>query len=120
MPKWVEKILKYNPGEKSLNDPFAIYLDFECLIKKEQPNQNNNNNNDDDDDNNNNNNNLENLTQRKKLSMSLLVGQCLFDGKENKFDSCRREDCVEKLCKNVKNGAMKIINYEKKKKKWHH
>ena len=27
MPKWVEKILKYNPGEKSLKAPFAIYLD---------------------------------------------------------------------------------------------
>ena len=29
MPKWVEKILKYNPGEKSLKAPFAIYLDLE-------------------------------------------------------------------------------------------
>ena len=27
MPNWVEKILKYNPGEKSLKAPFAIYLD---------------------------------------------------------------------------------------------
>ena len=36
MPKWVEKILKYNPGEKSLKAPFAIYLDLECLLKKEQ------------------------------------------------------------------------------------
>ena len=36
MPKWVEKILKYNPGEKSLKAPFAIYLDLECLIKKAQ------------------------------------------------------------------------------------
>ena len=34
MLKWVEKILKYNPGEKSLKAPFAIYLDFECLLKK--------------------------------------------------------------------------------------
>ena len=34
MPKWVEKILKYNPGEKSLKAPFAIYLDLECLLKK--------------------------------------------------------------------------------------
>ena len=33
MPKWVEKILKYNPGEKSLKAPFAIYLDLECLLK---------------------------------------------------------------------------------------
>ena len=35
MPKWVEKILKYNPGEKSLKAPFAIYLDLECLLSKQ-------------------------------------------------------------------------------------
>ena len=64
MPKWFEEILKYNPGEKSLKAPFAIYLDWECLLKK---------------------NNLvkiiilKNITQRKKLDMSLLVGQCLQD-----------------------------------------
>ena len=28
MPKWFEKILKYNPGENSLKTPFAIYLDL--------------------------------------------------------------------------------------------
>ena len=63
MPSWVEKILKYNPGEKSLKAPFAIYLDLECLLKK---------------------NNLvktipKNPTQRKKLDMSLPVKQCLQD-----------------------------------------
>ena len=30
-PKWVEKILKYNPGEKSLKAPFAIYLDLNLI-----------------------------------------------------------------------------------------
>ena len=40
-PKWVEKISKYNPGEKSLKAPFAIYLDLECLLKKEQSCENN-------------------------------------------------------------------------------
>ena len=30
MVEWVEKILKYNPGGKSLKAPFAIYLDLEC------------------------------------------------------------------------------------------
>ena len=35
MPKWVEKRLKYNPGEKSLKAPSAIYLDLECLLKEE-------------------------------------------------------------------------------------
>ena len=64
MPKVVDKILKYNPGEKSLKAPYANYLDFECLFKKK--------------------NNLvktirKNPTQRKKLDMSLPVGQCLED-----------------------------------------
>ena len=71
MPKWVEKILKYNPGEKSLKAPFAIYLDLQCLLKKEQSCNNNNNNN---------NNNLEkSYTEKKRLDVSLLVEQCLQD-----------------------------------------
>ena len=36
MPKEHEKILKYNHGQKSLKAPFTIYLDLECLLKKEQ------------------------------------------------------------------------------------
>ena len=36
MPNWVEKILQYNPGEKSLKAPFAVYLDLESLLKEEQ------------------------------------------------------------------------------------
>ena len=35
MPKWFEKTLKYNPGEKSLKAPLAIYLDLKCLLKKQ-------------------------------------------------------------------------------------
>ena len=42
MPKWLEKILKYNPGEKLLRAPFAIYPDLDCLLKKEQSRENNN------------------------------------------------------------------------------
>ena len=61
MPKWFAKILKYNPGEKSLKAPFAIYLDLECLLKKEQSYQTI----------------PKNRTQSKKLSKSLLAGQCL-------------------------------------------
>ena len=34
MCKWIEKILKYNPREKPLKISFAIYLDLECLLKK--------------------------------------------------------------------------------------
>ena len=61
MSKQAEKILKYIHGEESLKVSFAIYLDLECLLKK---------------------NNLvkiilKNLIQRKKLYMRFLVGQCL-------------------------------------------
>ena len=58
MPIWVEKKLKYNPGEKSLKAPFAIYLDLECLLKKEQSCENNH-------------------IQKKKRNMNPLVEQCL-------------------------------------------
>ena len=36
MPEFAERILKYAHGEKSLKAPFAIYLDLECLLKKEK------------------------------------------------------------------------------------
>ena len=34
MPERVNKILKHNLGEKSLEAPFAIYLDLECILKR--------------------------------------------------------------------------------------
>ena len=34
MPNELEKILKYNPGEKSLKVPFMIHADLECLLGK--------------------------------------------------------------------------------------
>ena len=41
MPSWAEKTLKYNPGEKSLKVPYAIYIDLEFILKKVQSSQNN-------------------------------------------------------------------------------
>ena len=37
-----------------------------------------------------------------------------FDEAENRLDYYRGRDCIEKLCKKLKEHAMKIINYEKK------
>ena len=34
MPEEDNKILKYNSGEKSLQVPFIIYADLECLLEK--------------------------------------------------------------------------------------
>ena len=102
MPRWVEKILKYNPGKKSLKAPFAIYLDLECLLKKEQSCQNNPE---------------KSYTQKKakhEPSGWAMLARCLFGEEENKLDYYRGKDCIEKLCKKLKERAMKIINYIKK------
>ena len=40
--------------------------------------------------------------------------RCSFDKKENKLNYYRGKDCIEKLCKKLKEYAMKIINYEEK------
>ena len=61
MPEWANKIIKHNPGEKSLKAPIAIYLDLECLFKKYNLVKTT----------------LKNLIQKKKLDMNLLVGLCL-------------------------------------------
>ena len=102
MPKWVEKILKYNPGEKSLKAPFAIYLDLECLLKKEQSYQNNPE---------------KSYTEKKakhEPSGWTMFTKCSFDLTENKLDYYRGRDCIKKLCEKLKDHALKIINYEKK------
>ena len=41
MPAKLNKILKYNHGEKSLKTPFVVYVDLECLFLKQQSCQNN-------------------------------------------------------------------------------
>ena len=44
-----------------------------------------------------------------------LFTSCLFDQTKNKLDCYRDKDCMEKFCKNLKEHARRIINYEKKK-----
>ena len=39
---------------------------------------------------------------------------CSFDEKGNKHNYYRGKDCIEKLCKKLKEGATEIINCEKK------
>ena len=43
-----------------------------------------------------------------------MLTKCLFNKKENKLDYYREKYCIEKLCKKLKERAIKIINYEKK------
>ena len=39
---------------------------------------------------------------------------CSFDAAKNKLDCYRGKDCMERFCKDLKEHATKIINYEKK------
>ena len=38
---------------------------------------------------------------------------CLFDAAEKKLDCYRGKDCIERFCKDLREHAMQIINYEK-------
>ena len=102
MPEWDNKTIKHNPGQKSLKAPFAIYLDLECLLKKEQSCQNNPE---------------KSYTEKKarhEPSGWAMFTRCSFDKKENKLNYYKGKDCIEELCKKLKESAMEIINREKK------
>ena len=44
-----------------------------------------------------------------------LFTHCSFDKLKNKLDYYRGKDCMKKFCKDLREHATKIINYEKKK-----
>ena len=96
------KILKYIPGEKSLRVPFIIYADLECLLQKINTCQNNPD---------------KSYTEKKAIhrpSGYSLVTCCSFDKSKNEQKYYRGKDCMKMFCKDLKEQAMKIINYEKK------
>ena len=97
-----KKILKYNPGEKSLKVPFIIYTDLECLFEKIDTCQND----------------PKTSSTEKKFEHTLSgyswVRCCSFDKSKNKWGYYRGKDCMEIFCKDLRNQAMKIVNYENK------
>ena len=100
MPTKFNKILKYNPGGKSLKTPFVIYVDWECLLVKQQSCQNNPN---------------ESYTEPKAIyepcgySLDLV---CSFDSKEDKHSFYWRKDCIKRFCSELKELGTKVIKYE--------
>ena len=101
MPNKNNKILKYNPREKSLKAPFIIYADLECLPQKIDSCKNNPEKSD-----------TEKKTKHKPSGYSL-VKCCSFDNTKNVYSCYRGKDCVKIFCKDLRNQAIKIINYEK-------
>ena len=102
MPDEDNKILKYISGEKSLRVPFTIYADLECLLRKINTCSNNPD---------------KYYTEKKathRPSGYSLVKCCSFDKSKTEQKYYRGEDCMKMFCKDLKDQAMKIINYEKK------
>ena len=102
MPNKHKKIIKYNHGEKSLKAPFMIYADFECLLEKMHSCQNNPE---------------KSYTEKKNKhipSDCSLFTNCSFDETKNKLGCYRGEARMERFCKDLRDHAMKIINYKEK------
>ena len=103
MPNEDNNILKHNHREKSARVSFIIYVNLECLLAKMHSCQNN----------------LEKSYTEKnpkhKPSGYSLFTNCLFDVTKNKLDGYNGEDYMERFCKELREQAMKIIDYERKK-----
>ena len=85
-------IIKYNSGEKSLELPFIIHADLECLLKK-----------------------IDTFYNNPDLPSGYSIyTNCSFDKSNNKLSYYRGEDCMKRFCKDLKDHATKIIDFKKK------
>ena len=103
MPTKDNNIMTYNQGEKSIKLPFVVYADLECLLEKMSSCQNNPNES-----------STTEINKHVPSGYSLFT-HCSFDKTKNKLDYYRGRDCMKKFCKDLREHATEIINYEKKK-----
>ena len=92
---------------------FIIYADLQTLLQGLDTYNNNNNNN------NNSNKDKTEKSSTTKINKHITSGHSLFtqysfDLTKNKLDCYRGKDSMKRFCKNLKEHAIKIINYEKK------
>ena len=102
MPNEDNEIIKYNQGEKSIKSLFIIYADLECLLEKISTCYNNPEE------------SSTTETNKNTPSAYSLVAHCSFDKTKNNLDYYRGDNCMKKFCKDLREYAIKIINYEKK------
>ena len=83
MPEEYNKTLKYNEGEKSMESPFIIYADLECLLEKINTCHNNPE--------------KSSTTKINKHTPSgySLFAHCSFDTAKNKLHYYRDKNCVK-------------------------
>ena len=103
MPSEDTKILEFNQNEKPDKTSFNIYADLECLIEKIDRFKNN-----------------PESSSSTKISKQILSGFSMstissFKNIENKHDGYRGQDCVKKFCEFLREHAMEITNFKKKK-----
>ena len=102
MPSPNNNLINYNKGEKSLKVPFIIYADLECILKKISTCYNS-----------------PDLSSTTKINQHMPSGysiytNCSFNKSNNKLSYYRGEDCMKRFCKDLKDHAIKIIDFKKK------
>ena len=103
MPTKNNNIIKYNHGEKSMKLPFVIYADLECLLEKMSTCINNPNES-----------STTKINKHEPSGYSIFT-HCLFDKSKTKLNYYRKDDCMKKFSKDLREHVTKIIYYEKKK-----
>ena len=103
MPTNNNNIIKYNHGEKFIKLPFVIYTDLEFLLEKMSTCINNPNES-----------STTKINKHVPLAYSIFT-HCSFDESKNKLNYYRKDDCMNKFCKDLREHVTKIINCEKKK-----
>ena len=105
MPSEDSKILEFIQHEKPGKAPFIIYADLQCVIEKIDVCKNNPEN-------------SSTIKVREHIpSVFLMSTISSFRSIENKHDVYRDKNCTEKFCEYLRENAMKIINFKKKKMK---
>ena len=100
------KILEFNKYQMSDKAQFIVHVDLEGLIEK-----------------------IDGCKYNPENSFTKKVGKHIlstfsmstissFRSVENKHDVYKGKDCMKKFCESLRKHAVKIINFEKKKKKW--
>ena len=103
MPTKDNNTIKYNHEEKSITLPFVVYADLESLLEKMSTCYNNPEES-----------STTKINKHTPSGYSIFI-HCSFDKSKSKLNYYRGEDCVTKFCKDLREQATKIINYEKKK-----
>ena len=105
MPSEDSKILEFNQYQKYDKESFIIYADLECIIENIDECKNN----------------LENsstaIVSEHILSSFSMATIFSFRSIENKHDVYRGKYCIKKFCESLRQHAMKIISFKKKKMK---